>query len=45
MSCRLRAEEKERRKRIRSVIEEVKKKERDPDTIWTDGSKLDSGGV
>ena len=37
-------EKEEKEYGVRAAIEEAGKKERDPDTIWTDGSKLESGG-
>ena len=35
----------EKEERVRVFADMAREKERDPDTIWTDGSKLDSGGV
>ena len=35
----------EREEAIRIAMERANEKEQDPDTIWTDGSRLGSGGV
>ena len=36
---------KEKEMRVQAAMESARLQERDPDTIWTDGSRLASGGV
>ena len=35
----------EREDGVRAAAERAREKEQDPNTIWTDGSKLENGGV